>query len=211
MTPDRSRNHLLNSGIGVPDARHMCLLYRDEQDQFRQVARFFEAALQSAHKILYITDTNPAEEVRRRFAELGVDLGTSSGAEVKTTIESYHPAGRFEPERMCASIETLVARALAEGFAGSRCAGEMGWAARKIPGSERLIEYETMLTHIIERLPFSGICQYDVRLFDGPTILAILDVHPFLLVSGQVLRNPNYVQRNVAAVTGTPRDECPVL
>jgi hypothetical protein len=75
----------------------------------------------------------------------------------------------------------------------------MGWAARRIPGAERLIQYEVMLTDVIERQPFSGICQYDVRLFDGPTILAVVEVHPFVLVRGQILRNPNYVRRDAAA------------
>jgi hypothetical protein len=75
----------------------------------------------------------------------------------------------------------------------------MGWATRRPPGYERLIEYESMLNDVIEREPFSGICQYDVRLFDGPTLLAVMEVHPYLLVRGQVLRNPNYVRRSEAA------------
>jgi hypothetical protein len=132
---------------------------------------------------------------------------------VKTTIESYHPKGWFEPESMCAGLEAFATRAVREGFAGCRCTGEMGWAARNIPGSERLIEYETMLTDVMERLPFSGICQYDVRLFDGPTILAILAVHPLLLLRGQILRNPNYLRKSVApgGVRSASPDERPSL
>jgi hypothetical protein len=179
------------------------MLYRDSDEQFRTIAGFFAAALRDKHKLLYITDASPADEVRRRFAELGVDLGASSGAEVKTTVESYHPQGRFDPEAMCAGLEEFARRAIGERFAGCRCTGEMGWAARGIPGAERLIEYEVMLTDVIERLPFSGICQYDVRLFDGPTILAILEVHPFLLVRGQILRNPNFVRRSVTEAAGS--------
>jgi hypothetical protein len=190
--------------LGVPDGQHICLLYGDEKEQFRTTAGFFAAARASRHKLLYITDTNPVEVVRQRFFELGVDLGRHTGAEVQTTSEAYHPEGRFEPEVMCDGLEAFAARAIADGFAGCRCTGEMGWAARKIPGAERLIDYETMLNDVIERQPFSGICQYDVRLFDGPTILAVLEVHPYLLVRGRVLRNPNFVRRAIPRSSGAP-------
>jgi hypothetical protein len=174
----------------------MCLLYRDDVEQLRTIARFFSAAAVERHKVLYITDARSPADVRRRFAQLGVDLGEPSGAEVQTTTEAYHPDGRFEPERMLAGLDSFATRSVDSGFAGCRCAGEMGWAARDVPGAERLIEYEVLLTDVIERQPFSGICQYDVRLFDGPTLLSILEVHPFLLVRGQVLRNPNFVRKN---------------
>jgi hypothetical protein len=194
MKDQHSTRRPLEAELGVPHGHHICLLYGDEEEQLRSTAGFLAAGLQGGHKLLYITDTAPVAEVRRRFAELGAGLGAS--LEVKTTFESYHPTGRFEPEVMCAGLEAFAARAMAEGFAGCRCTGEMGWAARRIPGSERLVEYEAMLTDVIERQPFSGICQYDVRLFDGPTILAVIEVHPYLLVRGQILRNPNYVRRN---------------
>jgi hypothetical protein len=210
-TLQHSRARQLAGSLAVPHGEHICMLYRESDEQFRTIAGFFAAALRDRHKLLYITDANPADEVRRRFAELGVDLGEASGAEVRTTIESYHPEGRFEPEAMLAQLEDYAARATRQGFAGCRCTGEMGWASRKIPGAERLIEYEVLLTDVIERLPFSGICQYDVRLFDGPTILAVLEVHPFLLVRGQILRNPNFVRRTAAeaAASRIARDDRP--
>lgn len=189
-------NDLSSTQLSVPNGLHMCLLYRDDVEQLRTVARFFSAAAEEKHKILYITDKRTPAEVRRRFAGLHVDLGEGSGAEVKTTTEAYHPDGRFEPERMLAGLDSFATRSVETGFAGCRCAGEMGWAARQVPGAERLLEYEIMLTAVIERQPFSGICQYDVRLFDGPTLLSILEVHPYLLVRGQVLRNPNFVRRS---------------
>jgi hypothetical protein len=187
---------LSGTELSVPNGLHMCLLYRDDVEQLRTIARFFSAAAEEKHKVLYITDAHPPANVRRRFAEFRVDLSESSGAEVQTTTEAYYPDGRFEPERMLTGLDSFATRSVETGFAGCRCAGEMGWAAREVPGSERLLEYEVMLTELIERRPFSGICQYDVRLFDGATLLAILEVHPFLLVRGQVLRNPNFVRRN---------------
>jgi hypothetical protein len=188
----------------VPHGQHICLLFQDDAEQLQSIARFFAAALAGKSRILYITDTRSVDEVRRRFAAARVDLTSAQGAEVRTTAEAYFPNGRFEPEVMCDALEAFAREAVATGFTGCRCTGEMGWALRRVPGSERLLEYEAMLTPLIERLPFSGICQYDTRLFDGATILSLLELHPFVLVRGQVMRNPNFVGK------AAPRPERPV-
>jgi hypothetical protein len=178
----------------VPSGQHICLLHRDDEERFRVLAPFFSAALHQKHKLMYMTDGISADDVCERFESLGVDFRSSS-TEVQTTKEAYFPDGQFRPEAMCAALADYSRGAVRLGFTGVRCSGEMDWASRGVPGSERLLDYEAMLTPLIERMPFSGICQYDVRLFDGPTILAILELHPFLLVRGQVLENPNYVRR----------------
>ncbi|MBF0539523.1 MAG: hypothetical protein HQL03_14855, partial [Nitrospirae bacterium] len=42
--------------------------------------------------------------------------------------------------------------------------------------------------------PFSAlICQYDAKMYSGATIFDVLSVHPFMVVKGQILRNPYYV------------------
>jgi hypothetical protein len=181
--------------LRIPNGRHICLLHQDSEERYRVLARFFAAALNERRKLLYITDTLSPEDARQRFVSFGADLRSASAAEVRTATDTYFPDGHFRPEVTCAALEDFARDAARAGFTGSRGSGEMDWASRGVPGAERLLEYEAMLTPVIERLPFSGICQYDVRLFDGPTILAILDLHPFMLVRGQVFANPNYVRR----------------
>lgn len=64
---------------------------------------------------------------------------------------------------------------------------------RGIPGSEKLIEYESRLNLLVEQNPITLICQYDANRFDGATIYDVLNVHPMMIVRGQVVRNPYYV------------------
>lgn len=177
-------------GLDVPSGRHICMLYGNDDERLHEIVRFLSAGQRQRHKLLYIADSESADPVRRQLEAAGLDPGT----EVRTTIESYHPDGRFDPDAMLGSLEGFCATAIRDGFRGCRCTGEMTWATRNIPGAERLIEYEIKLTDVIERNPFSGICQYDVRRFDGRTILAVLEVHPYLLLRGHVLQNPNYVR-----------------
>jgi hypothetical protein len=37
------------------------------------------------------------------------------------------------------------------------------------------------------------VCQYDANRFDGATILKCLEVHPYMIVHGQVVHNPYYI------------------
>jgi hypothetical protein len=80
------------------------------------------------------------------------------------------------------------------GYRGSRVTGEMTWALRNIPGSDRVLEYEAMINTIDESFPHWGMCQYDARRFDGATLFKVLQVHPFVIANGQVVRNPYYLK-----------------
>jgi hypothetical protein len=37
-------------------------------------------------------------------------------------------------------------------------------------------------------------CQYDARLFDGATLFKVLQVHPYIIAQGQIVRNPYYIK-----------------
>lgn len=176
----------------VVSGQHICLMFGDDDERFDLLARFFAAARTGGHELLFVTDTLGVVGTRERFAAAGFDFPHPPAGVINSTDEAFFPAGRFDPEEMLDFLEDQAKGSLEEGFAGFRAAGEMTWALRGIPGSERLVEYELMLTEVIERTPMAGICQYDVRRFDGPTLLAILEVHPFMIVRGQVLRNPNF-------------------
>lgn len=69
----------------------------------------------------------------------------------------------------------------------------MSWALRGMPGSERLIEYEALLNTLGPGNPLTMICQFDIKKFDGATIFEVLNVHPMMIVRGQIMRNPYYV------------------
>jgi hypothetical protein len=83
---------------------------------------------------------------------------------------------------------------LEDGHAGGRVSGEMSWALRGIPGSDRLMEYEALVNGVLATHPVTAICQYDARRFDGQLIFDVLKVHPMMIVNGQVVRNPYYMR-----------------
>ena len=62
-----------------------------------------------------------------------------------------------------------------------------------MPGAERLIEYEALVTHLLNRLEQPAICVYDVNKFSGATIMNALRAHPFAIVDGVLHASPYYV------------------
>jgi hypothetical protein len=97
-------------------------------------------------------------------------------------------------------IDTVGAaydRSIREGYAGARLTGEMTWSTRGLPGSENLAEYECRLNILLRTVPTTAVCQYDAQRFDGATLYDILSVHPMMIVHGQVVRNPYYVEAEV--------------
>jgi hypothetical protein len=69
----------------------------------------------------------------------------------------------------------------------------MGWALKNMPGSDRLMEYESLVNRVVVTHPVTAVCQYDANRFDGATILKCLEVHPYMIVHGLVVHNPYYI------------------
>lgn len=179
----------------VPLGTHMCLIYSDNDERLNMISRFLEAGLAGNELVGYFADDLPPAETKkallsRMSKKMPVDSGTR--LDVRKATDVYCPRGHFEPEEMLANLRSLCNQAKKEGYASMRASGEMTWALRGIPGSERLVEYEALVNEVIASHPFTPICQYNANLFDGVTLFNILRVHPMMIVRGRVVHNPYY-------------------
>jgi hypothetical protein len=180
-----------------PVGTHMCLIYDNEGERRTVIGKYLEAGLREGEKVSYFTDTTTPAEVMAWLTEAGIDTSDYLKANrfsVAVAEEAYCPHGRFVPEEMLDMLRTFHGAAFAEGCAGGRLSGEMSWALKGIPGSDRLIEYEALLNYVFATHPLTGLCQYDARRFSGGLIFDVLQVHPMMIVHGQVTRNPYYVR-----------------
>ncbi|HBZ57053.1 MAG TPA: hypothetical protein DEO88_16740 [Syntrophobacteraceae bacterium] len=190
----------INKGFSqelLPKSAHLCLIYNDEEQRCKVVSEYLAAGLNWGELVRYFADTATPEDVRAWLLEAGLDLSEvkEDGAFSITTAESaYCPSGQFVPEEVIERMVSRYAMAKKAGYRGSRVSGEMSWALRGIPGSDRLLEYEVRINRITETFPHTGMCQYDARLFDGATLFKVLQVHPYMIAQGQVIRNPYYVK-----------------
>jgi len=60
---------------------------------------------------------------------------------------------------------------------------------------------------LVHTVPITVVRQYDAQRFDGAKLYDILSVHPMMIVHGQVVRNPYYVEAEVflAKLAARPR------
>jgi hypothetical protein len=173
---------------------HMCLIYDDDNERRRLIAKYLDAGLREGEKVSYFADTMSAAEVRDWLAGMGVEIPQGGQLTVANAEKTYCPNGKFVPDEMLDELRALYQGSLDEGYPGTRISGEMSWALCGIPGSDRLVEYEALVNDVLVTRPITAICQYDARRFSGAMIYDVLKVHPMMIVHGQVARNPYFVR-----------------
>ena len=180
-----------------PKGVHVCHLFSDEVDRRSVIYPFVRAGLQGDEDVHYFADALVTELLERAIDERTAALLTReqlSRLHITSVENTYFPDGAFSPAPVIDHLEHLYKESRDDGATGCRVTGEMGWALRGVPGSERLAEYESEINTLIHGTPLSVVCQYDTEIFDGATLFSVLAVHPLMIVRGQVLRNPSYVE-----------------
>lgn len=175
---------------------HMCYIYNDEIERREVMARFIESGVADNEYTFYLVDSMPKAEMQAHLQQMGIHLPPAADEQRFSVLQAettYCPDHAFSPDTMLDTLKSLYEQSVADGFAGCRGMGEMTWALRGIPGSERLVEYESRINIVVRTHPLTAICQYDAGRFDGATIFNILSVHPMMVVRGQVVKNPYYI------------------
>ncbi len=181
----------------LPESGHMCLIYDNEAQRRKIVSEYLAAGLKQGDLIRYFTDMATPEEVCAWLSEMGVELPESREGGSFSIIKAekhYCPSGHFVPQEVLDGMVSRYAMAKEAGYSGSRATSEMTWALKDIPGVNRFLEYEALINMIPHTFPFTGMCQYDARRFDGATLFQVLQVHPYMVAQGQVVRNPFYIR-----------------
>lgn len=181
----------------VPDCHHVCLIYDGEEQLRKIVTDYMATGLNQGEIVRYFADTTPPHELRAWLLEAGVEhskVEENGDFGIVNAATAYCPSGRFVPQEVIKTMVSRYATAREAGYSGSRACGEMSWALRDIPGAERFLEYEVRINMITETFPYIGMCQYDARRFDGATLYNVLQVHPFMIAQGQIVRNPFYIR-----------------
>lgn len=180
-----------------PEGTHMCLIYDDEAQRKEVIGRFIERGIAAGEQASYFFDAAAPKDAEAWLKEMGVNLPQNmkkGSFNLLKAEDVYCPAGKFVPSEMIDRLCGCYDQALKAGCPGARASGEMSWALKGIPGSDRLMEYEALINTISDKYPVTPICQYDARRFDGATLLNVLKVHPRMIVQGKIVQNPYYIR-----------------
>jgi len=177
-------------GVELTPGDHICAFYRGAAQRDELLLPYLREGLRVGDKCICVTDDPAAGESVRA---LPADAGQLQAMDSATT---YVVGGYFAIDRMIEFWDGAVGRAVVgDGYRFVRAVGEMTWALRGLPGVEHLLAYEARLNDFLPRYPQMILCLYDLEQFsDGQILLEILRTHPKVLLSGQLLDNPWYIE-----------------
>ena len=174
---------------------HLCCLYDTEKEHRELMTPYLKTGLEKGEKVIYIVDARTAETVLGYLRDAGVEVEpylSSGQLAILSVDEAYMASGEFDPDGMIGMLTDETEKALAEGYGALRVTGEMSWALKGLPGSERLMEYEAKLNRFFPGSKCLSICQYDRRMFEPSVLLNVLSTHPFAVLGTELFDNFYY-------------------
>ncbi len=175
---------------------HLCCIYETDEEHRAILTPYMRQGLERNEKVVYIVDARTAETVEEYLRQDGLDTRPfldKGQLVILSVAEAYMRDGRFDPELMISLLRHETDRALSEGYAALRVTGEMSWALKGLPGSERLIEYESKLNNFFPGSSCIAVCQYDRRRFTPELLLQVLATHPIAVIGAEVYENFHFV------------------
>jgi PAS domain S-box-containing protein len=175
---------------------HLCCIYQTEGEHRALLTPFLRQGLEQNEKILYIVDARIADTVLEYLRQDGLDPSQflkKGQLSILSADKAYMRDGAFDPDCMISLLRQETDRAVKEGYRALRATGEMSWALRGLPGSERLIEYESRLNTFFPGSRCLALCQYDRRRFPASLLLQVLATHPMAVVGTEFFENVHYI------------------
>jgi excisionase family DNA binding protein len=175
----------------VSQKRHICLFFLNQDEQWQMMHPYLVEHLGAGLRVLYFYDSTSPERLMELLRDEGLpvdDLIDRGLLRILPPEEAYLLTGRFDPQRMLAFIESAILGAQASGYNRVFITGEMSWSLSNARGAEGLMHYEALLNPLVDKYPGVIIgCQYDLRRFDGVSVLNALLTHPAVQVPGRRL------------------------
>lgn len=176
---------------------HVCLVYRAEEEHAAILSSFVVDGFERNERVLYFSDQQPVDGVLDMLHRRGIDVHRHIDAgrlQVATAAQSYLAPGYFDPDECIRGWHATAALALNDGYRGVRIAGDMRWTQRRVPGAERLLEYERRIqSEVFSQHPVTGMCEFDARHFRKRALNALTQLHP----DGTVHADPLYEQHSM--------------
>ena len=180
----------------VPEGTHMCLIFTKEEERKDSLLKYLLSGLKGGERTACFSGKVTEDELRDYFSENGISYDERkdhNAIKLSGTSEVYFDEGTFDPDRMIDLLTTYYDEAIEMDFPAARVIGEMSPEVEKVPGGDRLLEYEAKVSILQEDHPVTAVCQYDANVFDGATIMNVLKIHPQMIVNGMVVQNPFFI------------------
>lgn len=175
---------------------HICAFFNSTEEQHRVLRSFLTDGFERGDKAFHLVDQQRRDDHLSRLMDAGIDVQDALGCgqlEVRAWQDGPLRGGRFDQETWLASFEQVLQSGPAAGYAHTRFLAHMDWALADLPGVEDLIEFETLVNHVVPKYDDTVICAYDLTKFGASVVMYALRTHPAVIVGGLLQENPFYV------------------
>jgi excisionase family DNA binding protein len=156
---------------------HFATFYDSDGDRLRLSVPFLRDGLLAGQRCFLAASEELADEYCQALSqESGVDVEAALAGGALVTRSS---APGSTPREAVAGWEQLWWNALGHGARAIRVVGEMA-TYESFATAQEMLDYEVAYDSLAKRLPVMTLCQYDVRRFDGTTVMGAIQVHPDL-------------------------------
>ena len=178
-TPAHGRSDGVSIGaLHLPVHSHLATFYDSDAGRLRLTVPFLRDGL-LAGEPCFLVASGEVQAVYLRA--LDQETGGSVQRAIQQGLLSILPGVGPRVEDALAVWEEGFWRAVNGGARLLRVVGEMESERQVFESDAEMIAYEFAVNALTERFPCVVLCQYDVRRFDGTTILGALKAHPDLL------------------------------
>ncbi|WP_404378404.1 MEDS domain-containing protein [Caenispirillum salinarum] len=187
--------HAAFSIESIQPGTHVCYLYDSRDQRMDAIGRIMAGVLANGGSTDYFACETELDLIHDHLVQRGIprDLLAEPHFHFRDARSTYAPGGRFDPAAMLSTLRHGYAEMRGRVTGTVFFTGEMDWSLDPaLPGVDKLVAYERQVNAVVADSPFSAICQYDARLFDGELLFQILKAHPLMLVRNQIVPNPYY-------------------
>ena len=171
--------------------RHVCLFYRDAEEQWKLFRPYLLDHIQAGQPVVYICDSSSEAEFLTRLRKEGVDdrEALKRGLlRVHSSRDTYLKTGRFSADLMLKTMREFAQQLIAEGSERQLLVGEMSWFFTDSPGVAEIHDYESRLNEMLDELPsVTIVCHYDTTRFSAQDALQACCSHPVVQLGPRLL------------------------
>jgi two-component system, sensor histidine kinase PdtaS len=180
---------------GLQRGTHVCSIFRTISEEMATIIPYMLAGLKRGEQCVSVVNQDIVDQMVRALGDLGIDVKEcqSWGQFIfLDPVVTYVSQGCFSPEQTIESLAKIEKDALSRGFTGLRVTGEASWSLSKLPGTERLIEYESKVNRFLPASKTLALCLYNETLYANDVLFDVIRTHPTVSIYNMLRDNPYY-------------------
>ena len=175
---------------------HVCQIINDNEERVGALVEFLVSGLKDNERSTCFSSMLDTEEFAERLSKEGLSYDkccNDGDFNCSPPDDIYFQNDQFNPDTMLDLLKNYYLDSVDQNYVGARVIGEMLPKVEKVKGGDRLFEYECRVSKLVEKYPVTAVCQYDANQFSGAVIMDVLKVHPFMIVRGELVKNPFFI------------------